>query len=91
MGELEHPLASVGGNEGDHGIVQFGITVIVCSYALRLLAVEGFFQDALHEILKLKTVLAGVDLEAAVEIGRDFKGRCWRWFGWRECHGVKLR
>ena len=60
------------------------------SWASWLLAVEGFFQDALHEVLELEAVLAGVDFEAAVEIGRDFEGRCWWWFGWGEGHGVKI-
>lgn len=54
-------------------------------------AVEGFFQHALDEILELKAVLAGVDFEAAVEIGGDFEGRSWWWFWRGECHGVKLR
>ena len=34
-----------------------------------LFAVERFLQDALHEALQLVSVLAGVDFEAAVEIG----------------------
>lgn len=53
-------------------------------------AVKGFFQHFLHEVLELVSVLAGVDFEAAVEIGGDFEGRRWWWFGWGECHGVEL-
>lgn len=53
-----------------------------------LFAVKRLFKNALNEILELVSLLAGVDLEAAVEVGRDFKGRCRRWFGWSECHNL---
>ena len=60
------------------------------SWASWLFPVEGFFQDALHKVLQLEAVLAGVDLEAAVEVGRDFESRCWDWWWWSGCHGVKI-
>ena len=46
-----------------------------------LFAVEGFFQDALHEVLKLEAVLAGVDLDAPMKIGAYFKCADWRLAG----------
>lgn len=52
-------------------------------------AIEGLFQDALHEVLKLEAVLAGVDFEAAVEIGGDFESRRWDWWWWSG-HGRKF-
>ena len=48
--------------------------------------VKGFFKNALHEVLQLVSVLAGVDFEAAVKIGRDFESRRWWWFGWGGVH-----
>ena len=56
----------------NHGILQFGIMCIRCSYGLRLFTVEGFFKDALNEVLQTKAVLNGVDFEAAVKIGAYF-------------------
>ena len=44
-----------------------------------LFAVEGFFKNALDEVLESKAVLNGVNLEAAVEIGGDLEGG--RWWG----------
>jgi hypothetical protein len=36
--------------------------------------VEGFFEDALNEVLQAKAVLNGVDFKAAVKIGGDLEG-----------------
>jgi hypothetical protein len=47
------------------------------SWVSWLFAVEGFFEDTLNEVLHLETVLAGVNLEAAVEIGGYFEGCGW--------------
>jgi hypothetical protein len=48
-----------------------------------LFAVEGFFKNALDEVLEAIAVLDCVDLEAAVKIGGDLEGGGgrWRWWG----------
>jgi hypothetical protein len=52
------------------------------SWVSWLFAVERFFEDALHEVLQLVTLLAGVNFNAAVKIGADFECADWR-LGWR--------
>jgi hypothetical protein len=47
-----------------------------------LFTVEAFLQYALHEVLQLVALLAGVDFDAAVKIGADFECADWR-LGWR--------
>jgi hypothetical protein len=54
------------------------------SWVSWLFAVKGFFEDALHEVLQLVALLAGVDFYAAVKVGANFECADWR-LGWWRC------
>ena len=72
-------------------IVLFGIIGVGCSYGLRFLAVQAFFEHALDEVLELVALPASVDFEPPVKVGGDLESRRWDWW-WRSCdHGVTVK
>ena len=60
------------------------------SWVSWLFTVEGFFEDALDEVLEAKAVLDCVNFEAAVKIGGDLEG-CGGRGRWGDCGHGRLR